>query len=88
MKTKIAIVLGILCGALSVFALQAGPYILKGTVLKSDDKTLTITVNDQEAEIPRRLLPKAMQEQKYEKGAPFTVAMSEEQSKQVKVRKK
>lgn len=88
MKTKLAIVLGILCGALSAFALQAGPFILKGTVLKSDAKTLTVDANNMEAEIPRRLLPKALQEKKFEKGAPFSIAMSEEQSKQVKIRSK
>jgi hypothetical protein len=88
MKIKLAIVLGILCGALSAFALQAGPYILKGTVLKSNDKTLTIEANGKEAEIPRTLMPKPYQVKKYAKGETFSIALSEAQTKQVKIRKK
>lgn len=89
MKNQILVLAILLMGSVSAFALKAGPYILSGNVKSSDAKTVTMIVGDEEAVVPMKLIPKSqLRDGKVANGAKLTFALSEAESKQVKVHSK
>ncbi len=83
------IIAGVISGSLMAQALEADPFVLTGKVTSSTDKTVTMEIGEQEAEVPMKLVPKAkLKDGKIETGSKLTIALTEEQSKQVKIRKR
>lgn len=80
----------ILASLSTAYALEAGPVVFTGTVESSNGKVLVISVGNQEAEIPAKLVPSELKKSKDKLavGKKVAIAMTEEQSKQVKVHKK
>lgn len=89
LNSKLVIAAGLVAGSLTAFALEAGPFVYSGKVTSSSEKTVTIEIGEQEAELPMKLIPKnKLKDGKVETGTKLTIALTEEQSKTVKVRKK
>ncbi len=86
---KFVIAACLFLGSLSAFALEAGPFVLSGNVVVSNDKIVTLDLGTQQADVPFKLIPKSLlKDGKVETGKKLTVAFTEEQTKQIKIYKK
>lgn len=80
---------GFLITSFTARAVEAGPYVLSGVVKSSDAKTLVLTIGEQEAEVPMKLVPASLvKDGKVETGKKVSLAFTQEQSKQIKIHKK